>query len=158
MQNALALLPNYPKLNKDLVLIGLFLHDLGKTRELSWGGAFGYTDRGELVGHIVDGAIMLHDKAQQVMRGEGIRFPHGAVTCLQHIILSHHGIPEYGAAKIPATPEAIFVSHLDDLDAKTEMAIQATRPDVQPAADLGGNFTQRQWALNTKLYKPDPLK
>jgi len=76
---------------------------------------------------------------------------------LQHIILSHHGIPEYGAAKIPSTPEAILVSLLDNLDAKTTIGIEAARPDSLPAADLGGNFTQRQWALDTKLFRPDPL-
>ena len=157
MTGAEALLPNYPALNRDLVLIGLFLHDLGKTRELAWDGAFSYTDRGELVGHIVEGAIMLHDKAQQVMTGEGIRFPPNAITVLQHIVLSHHGIPEYGAAKIPATPEAQFVSMLDNLDAKVDMAVRAARPQGK-SADLGGNFTEKQWALSTKLFKPDVLK
>lgn len=156
MKGADALLPNYPALNRDLVLVGLFLHDLGKTRELAWDGAFSYTDRGELVGHIVEGAIMLHDKSQQVMSSAGVRFPANAVTVLQHIILSHHGIPDYGAAKIPATPEAQFVSMLDNLDAKTDMAIKAARPDSK-AADLGGNFTEKQWALGTKLFKPNVL-
>ena len=131
--------------------------DLGKTRELSYDGPFGYTDRGELVGHIVEGAIMLHDKAQQMMLQTGQRLPAGALTVLQHIILSHHGIPEYGAAKIPATPEAILVSMLDNVDAKTTIALEAARPSVANAFDLGGNFTERQWALDTKLYRPDPL-
>jgi len=149
--------PLYPKINRDLVLLGLFLHDLGKTRELRYDQAFSYTDRGELIGHIVEGAIMLHDKAQQVMAETGQRLPTAAVTVLQHIILSHHGIPEYGAAKIPSTPEAILVSLLDNLDAKTTIGIEAARPDSLPAADLGGNFTQRQWALDTKLFRPDPL-
>jgi len=157
MKGAQALLPNYPALNRDIVLIGLFLHDLGKTRELAWDGAFSYTDRGELVGHIVEGAIMLHDKAQQVMTSEGIRFPANTITVLQHIILSHHGIPEYGAAKIPATPEAQFISMLDNLDAKVDMALRAARPQGK-AANLGGNFTEKQWALSTKLFKPDVLK
>ena len=75
---------------------------------------------------------------------------------LEHIILSHHGVPEFGAAKIPATPEAIMVSILDNLDAKTFMALAAARPD-NLAADLGGNFTEKQWALDTKLFRPDPL-
>ena len=152
-----AMLPLYPKLNRDLVLVGLFLHDLGKTRELAYDGPFSYTDRGELIGHLVEGAIMLHDKAQQTMLTTGTRLPDGALTVLQHIIISHHGVPEYGAAKIPATPEAIFVSLLDNLDAKTEMAIQAARPDDARATQLAGNFTQKQWALDTKLYRPDPL-
>lgn len=153
---AKSMLPYYPKLSRDIVLAGLFLHDLGKTRELTWERGFGYTDRGELVGHIVEGAIMLHDKAQQAMRTSGIRFPAHLVNVLQHIVVSHHGLPEYGAAKIPATPEAIFVSLLDNLDAKTHMAIAAARGE-RASAGLGGNFTEKQWALDTKLFRPDPL-
>ncbi|MDX2114319.1 MAG: HD domain-containing protein [Planctomycetota bacterium] len=153
-----AVCPLYPKLNRDIVLMGLFLHDLGKTREISYEGAFAYTDRGELVGHIVDGAIMLHDKAQQVMRGAGVRFPRHAILVLQHIILSHHGQAEFGAAKLPATPEAILVALLDNLDAKTTIALTAARPERARAADLGGNFTEKQWALDgIKLFRPDPL-
>lgn len=150
------MLPLYPKLNRDIVLLGLFLHDLGKTRELAWDRGFTYTDRGELIGHVVEGAIMLHDKAQQAMQQSGVRMPPNFVTVLQHIVISHHGVPEFGAAKIPATPEAIFVSLLDNLDAKTHMALAAARPD-RARHDLGGNFTEKQWALDTKLFRPDPL-
>lgn len=148
--------PLYPKISRDIVMLGLFLHDLGKTRELVYDRTFSYSDRGELIGHIVEGAIMLHDKAQQVMRATGVRMPPNFVTVLQHIIVSHHGVPEFGAAKIPATPEAILVSMLDNLDAKTHMALAAARPDLA-AGDLGGNFTEKQWALDTKLFRPDPL-
>lgn len=158
MKVADSILPLYPKLNRDLVLMGLFLHDLGKTRELVYDRTFSYSDRGELIGHIVEGAIMLHDKATQTMTSEGVRFPAHTITVLQHIILSHHGIPEYGAAKVPATPEAVFVSMVDDLDAKTTITLDAARPDSERSFDLGGNFTERQWALqNTKLFRPDPL-
>ena len=88
-----------------------------------------------------------------------VRLPEGALTCLQHIILSHHGEPDFGAAKIPATPEALLVSMLDNLDAKTIITLDAARPDVAATFNLGGNFTERQWALkNVKLYKPDPLE
>ncbi|RMH11781.1 MAG: HD domain-containing protein, partial [Planctomycetota bacterium] len=154
---AFAVCPLYPKINQDIVVVSLFLHDLGKTRELSFEAGFGYTDRGELIGHIVEGAIMLHDKAEQVMREQGVRLPGSLVTVLQHIILSHHGLPEFGAAKLPSTPEAILVSMLDNLDAKTTIGLDAARPESDAAADLGGNFTERQWALSTKLYRPDPL-
>lgn len=150
------MLPLYPKLSRDLVLVGLFLHDIGKTRELAYDGPFHYTDRGELIGHIVEGASMLREKAGQVVRETGQRMPHGAVMALEHIILSHHGVPEFGAVKIPATPEAIFVSMLDNLDAKTAMVLAAARSD-RPAGDLGGNFTEKHWALGTKIYRPDPL-
>jgi len=152
-----AVCPLYPKINRDLVLLGLFLHDLGKTRELVYDRAFSYSDRGELIGHIVEGAIMLHDKAQQVMKEYGLRLPPGVVMVLQHIILSHHGQLEFGAAKLPATPEAILVSQLDNLDAKTTMSCTAARPDRAAGLAFGGNFTEKQWALETKLYRPDPL-
>ena len=149
--------PLYPKLNRDIVLLGLFLHDLGKTRELKFDQTFTYSDRGELIGHIVEGAIILHDKAQQAMRTHGVRLPPGLLTVLQHIILSHHGIPEYGAAKVPSTPEAVLVSILDNLDAKTTIALEAARPTRSKAVDLGGNFTDKHWALGTKMYRPDVL-
>lgn len=149
--------PLYPRINRDLVMVGLFLHDLGKTRELHWHGPFSYTDRGELIGHIVDGAIMLHDKAHAAMRRTGIRMPGAAITVLQHIILSHHTLAEYGSPKPPSTPEAVLVAQLDQLDARTVIALDAARPDQKPAADLGGNFTEKQWSLGTKLYRPDPL-
>ena len=152
-----ALCPMYPRINRDIVLVGLFLHDLGKTRELSWNGSFSYTDRGELVGHIVEGAIMLHDKAQAVMTRQGVRIPRNTLTVLQHIILSHHTRPEYGAAKIPATPEAILVAQIDDLDAKTAIVLDAARPERGKQLDLGGNFTEKNWALGAKLFRPDPL-
>jgi 3'-5' exoribonuclease len=148
--------PLYPKISRDLVMVGLFIHDIGKTRELSFDKAFSYTDRGELVGHIVEGTLMLRDKLHILIREKGVRLPKGAAVCLEHIILSHHGIPEFGAAKIPATPEAILVSILDNLDAKTTMALAAARPD-HPLPELNGNFTERQWGLDTKLYRPDPL-
>ncbi len=149
--------PLYPKLNRDIVVLGLFLHDLGKTRELKFDQTFTYSDRGELIGHIVEGAIILHDKAQQVVRNHSLRLPPGMLTVLQHIILSHHGIPEYGAAKIPSTPEAVLVSILDNLDAKTTIAIEAARPTRAKAVDLGGNFTDKHWALGTKMFRPDVL-
>lgn len=149
--------PLYPRINRDLVVLGLFLHDLGKTRELDWSGAFSYTDRGELIGHIADGAIMLHDKSLAAMRRSGMRFPPHFVSVLQHIILSHHGQPEFGAARIPATPEAILVSLLDNVDAKTSIALAAARSERKRSLNLGGNFTERLWALDTKLFRPDPL-
>jgi 3'-5' exoribonuclease len=149
--------PLYPRINRDLVVMGLFLHDLGKTRELVYDRAFSYTDRGELIGHIVEGALMLQERVQLVMREHGVRVPAAAVMVLQHIIISHHGVPEFGAAKIPATPEAILVSQLDNLDAKTTMALAAARPEGAAGFDAGATWTEKQWGLDTKLYRPDPL-
>lgn len=163
MNAAEALLPNYPPLNRDIVLLGLFLHDLGKCAELTWMTGFGYSDDGQLVGHIGRGAIMLAEKAKRCEDPElgdaALKIPTAILRALTHIILSHHGIPEYGALKIPATPEAIFISNLDNLDAKMNMALTAADRDT-PAADQGnalnGDFTEKLWALGTRLYRPDP--
>lgn len=151
-----AICPLYPKINRDIVLVGLFLHDLAKTTELKYDAAFSYSNRGELVGHIVEGAIWLAEKAKQVNETQPETIGEELLAVLQHILVSHHGSHEYGAAKIPATPEAIMVAHLDDLDAKVAMALDAARPDQIAVADLGGDFTAKLWQLGTKLYRPDP--
>jgi len=154
MELADAMLPLYPQLNRDLVLMGLFLHDLGKTVELSWEQGFNYTTEGNLVGHVVRGAIWIQVKAAVAAKGSGHKLPGDTLRVLQHIIISHHGQPEYGAAKSPSTPEAIFVSQLDDLDAKTAAVLAAaSRGDEQ----IGGPFTDKVWALGTRIYRPDPL-
>ncbi len=158
MQLAENMLPLYPLLNRDLVLMGLFLHDLGKTAELSWDKGFDYTADGNLIGHIVRGAIWLQIKAAIAAKNSGNKLPQEALRVLQHIIISHHGVPEFGAAKIPATPEAIFISVLDNLDAKTQMALTAARPVVAAAIESASEFTEKVWALDTRLYKADPLK
>lgn len=149
-----ASLPLYPDLNRDLVLIGLFLHDLGKGYELQWQRGFDYTLTGNLVGHIVFGVQLLGVKikvAEQALGGE--RFPLPLRHCIEHIILSHHGKREYGSPVLPSTPEAIFVSQLDNLDAKTAMALSAAdRANLKP----GQTFSEKIWALETKIYRPDP--
>jgi len=157
MKLADAMLPNYPRLNRDIVLIGLYIHDLGKTEELRWDRGFEYTREGNLIGHIARGAMWLEEKAEVAEKTLGEPLPDGFLTVLQHIVLSHHGLLEHGAAKLPSTPEAIFVSQLDNLDAHTQTALDLTRPTQGSRA---GNeaFTERIWSLNTKLYRRDPLK
>ncbi len=153
--------PMYPTLNRDLVMIGLFLHDLGKCSELTWKQGFNRTDDGQLVGHIARGVIWLQRKADDcAAMGQKIAKP--LLTVLHHIILSHHGQPEFGAVVRPATPEAIAVGLIDNLDAKLNIAVQAADRDPSEAksssADLHGDFTERIFALETRLYRPDPTK
>ena len=165
MQLADGMLEHYPLLNRDIILMGLFLHDLGKTSELTWETGFGYSDQGQLVGHIARGLTMLHDYIREC-ETQGTKIPQPIFMVLEHIIISHHGKPEFGALKIPSTPEAIFISHLDDLDAKMQMAISSTRSDEEEEAEgsdaasetSGGRFTEKLWALDTRLYRPDPTK
>jgi 3'-5' exoribonuclease len=155
---AQATLPLYDKLNRDIVLMGVFLHDLGKCEELYWDQGFGYTDDGQLLGHIGRGMLILQAKVD-ACAADGKPIPTAAVQVLHHIILTHHGKPEFGAMKPPSTPEALFISLIDNVDAKMHMAIEAARSDGAPAPDdLRGNFTEKLWALeNTRMYRPDPL-
>src|SRR2546421_6992313 len=104
----------YPGLNRDLVLTGIFLHDIAKTWELTYESAFGYSDSGQLVGHIVKSAIWVEDKARKAEETLGEKIPQNLIDVLQHIILSHHGEPEHGAARIPATPEALAVHIIEN--------------------------------------------
>ena len=152
-----AMLPLYPRLNRDLVLAGVFLHDLAKTAELSWERGFNYTTSGNLIGHIVMGSLLLDRKLARVREAGGPDLPQAARLVLHHIILSHHNEPEYGAAKRPSTPEAVFIAMLDNLDARTSMALEATRPVGVEPVEGAGAFTDRIWALDTRLYRQDPL-
>ena len=148
--------PLYPQLSRDIVLFGVFLHDLGKCFELQWRSGFGYSTDGQLIGHIVRGAVLLEEKAKLCAeQEEPVTIPEAILLSLQHIVLSHHGQPEYGAAKLPSTPEAILVHYLDNIDAKMNIAIAECR-DGQDGDALGGEFTQKIWALDTRLYRPNP--
>lgn len=149
------MLPLYPGLNRDIILMGLFLHDLGKTTELSWDRGFTYTEEGNLIGHTVKGVIMLTAMAAKSARESGERLPGEALLVLQHIVISHHGSLEFGAVKVPSTPEAIFVAMLDNLDAKTAVGLYAAQR--QRTIEPGQEFTERVWSLDTRIFRPDPL-
>ena len=149
------MLPLYPELNRDIVLMGLFLHDLGKASELTWEKGFNYTPEGNLIGHTVKGVIMLSAMASRVGRETGTPLPPDALLVLQHIVVSHHGQLEFGATKVPSTPEAIFVAMLDNLDAKTAVALHAAQRSK--GIRDGQEFTDRVWSLDTRLFRPDPL-
>jgi len=104
---------HYPHLDRDLLLAGAFCHDIGKVRELSWDLQIEYTDEGRLVGHLVQGTLMVEEKLAGLKT-----FPQDLALRLKHLILSHHGEYEFGSPKRPKFLEA-FVLHLaDDLDAK----------------------------------------
>ncbi len=134
----------YPNINKELLLSGIILHDVAKTWELetsSTGLAKGYSVEGELIGHLVKGAMYVSDAAKELGIDSEV------VTLLEHMIISHHGEPEYGAAVRPMFLEAEILSALDSLDA-TIYEINAATSKVE-----SGSFTDRQWALdNRKLY------
>jgi 3'-5' exoribonuclease len=102
-----------PFLNRDLLMTGVLLHDLGKTQELSSEAGFGYTDAGRLLGHVALGAI-LADRAIAGLPD----FPPKKRDLILHLILSHHGTREFGSPVTPCTAEAVALHHLECLDAK----------------------------------------
>lgn len=139
----------YPQLEGDQLLLGAFLHDLGKVEELAGGDETCYTDRGQLIGHIVIGVQMLAEKIADVERSGGEPVPQELRWKLEHLVLSHHGMLEYGSPKMPLTLEALALHHLDNLDAKIASATSLIENDV--AAD--GNWTNYNPALGRKLWK-----
>lgn len=107
--------PLYPQLNRDLLLTGAFLHDIGKIYELNYQRSFSYTTKGQLLGHMIIELEMLHEKITLVPG-----FPPELKTLIEHLIISHHGKYEFGSPKLPMFPEALMLHYLDDLDSKME--------------------------------------
>lgn len=154
VRNADAMLRFYPELDRDIVLLGVFLHDSGKVLEFDL-KKLDYTRRGNLLGHLLDGVLMLEMRCARIKSKGGAALPDQAKLSLQHIIASHHGTQAHGAIKVPATPEAVFVSRLDDLDAKTRIALDiANREEF-----AGGDFSESIGALEgARIYRRMPLE
>jgi len=132
---------NYPQINRDLLLTGAFLHDIGKIHELTYNRSFSYTNRGQLLGHMIIELEMLHDKLTRVPG-----FPDELKTLVEHLIISHHGEYEFGSPKLPMFPEALVLHYLDDLDSKME----AMRSHFEREANLDGAWT----SYNASLGRP----
>jgi 3'-5' exoribonuclease len=144
---AVAILPLYPDVNSDLVLAGIFLHDIGKTEELAYDMTFSYTDSGQLIGHISKSLLMIHQKADSLRSG-GTQIDQAVLDALGHIILSHHGAYEFGSPKLPATAEAFMVCYVDNLDAKISQVTSAIDSELGDS-----NWTAWQNSLQTRLYR-----
>ncbi len=145
---ALKLCEHYTELNRDLLLTGVLIHDIGKVREFSCETGIGYSDAGRLVGHIAIGVSIVEEKARQV---EG--FPAVLEDLLKHYVLSHHGEAEFGAIRSPMTAEAIALHYIDNLDAKLECFRKAA---AEPGMEES-NWTSYQRMFESYLYKGDAL-
>ena len=119
---------HYPEVDRDLLLVGAVLHDIGKVRELSCAPGFDYTTEGRLVGHLLLGVEMLEEKMAKVPG-----FPPNLATALKHLIISHHGEYEFGSPKRPKTAEAFVLHALDDLDAKLNTVRQLLKSTASDA-------------------------
>ena len=151
LEVVLRVIPLYPKLDLDLVLTGMFLHDLGKTKELEYTTCIGYSDDGQLLGHITQCVMWIDRKADAVAERTGEPFPERLRWVLQHIVLSHHGQYEFGSPKLPAIPEAVAIHYLDNLDAKVNMFLA----EIEKAPDASSNWTNYNRALETKIYRAE---
>jgi len=136
-----------PPLDKDLVVAGAILHDIGKLRELTTTPAGAeYTPSGSLIGHILQGRDIVREMAtEQPLDAEKL-------LRLEHIIVSHQRLPEWGSPKPPMTPEALIVHHADDLDAKLEIMVNALADDTSE-----GPFTTARNPLRQKIYRGSEL-
>ena len=139
---------HYSILDRDLMLAGAMLHDIGKLEELSFEGELTYSDAGQMLGHLVQGVQMLDRKVQEI-QAAGVTVDSAIVLRLQHIIVSHHGYLEHGSPKVPMTLEAIAFHYLDEMDAKLNAAIALIDSDRTRDA-----WTTYNPTLGRKIFKP----
>ena len=141
--------PRYPQLDAELLLFGAFIHDIGKIRELTYSPDLGYSDAGQLIGHLVQGVSMLDEMVIETEKQSGEDFPQDLANQLRHMIVSHHGQYEYGSPKLPMTLEAIALHFLDSLDARIHNVSQLIEDDVNKESP----WTVYHPALGVKIYK-----
>src|SRR5579862_7464229 len=135
---------HYKYVDLDLLLTGAILHDVGKVAELSYDRSFGYSTEGQLLGHIIIGLRLLHEKLQRFPD-----FPAKLRVLVEHMIVSHHGELEFGSAKVPMFPEALLLHHLDNLDSKME----CMRSLVAKDRHVEGCWTGYNASLERSLLK-----
>jgi len=138
------MVPRYPALNRDLMILGALLHDIGKIDELSYVRSFDYTDEGKLIGHIVMGVEMIDERIRTLAD-----FPRGTAMLIKHLILSHHGQYDYGSPKRPKTLEAIVLNFLDDLDSK----INGVSAHIDREAESASDWTSHHRLYDRYFYK-----
>lgn len=153
MKLSLAVAPHYEGLDPDLLLVGAFLHDIGKIDELIYERELAYSDEGQLIGHIVMAVSMLEDKVRETEKLAGEPFPTELALRIKHMIVSHHGEYEYGSPKLPMTLEAIALHFLDNLDSKIYTVKQLIADD----ANTSSTWTPYQPNMGRKFYKGEEL-
>jgi 3'-5' exoribonuclease len=141
--------PLYPEMDRDLLLVGVLVHDIGKTVELESEKGLSYTDPGQLLGHVLLGLEIIDAKIAAVAARTGQPFDSETALRIKHMIASHHGAYEFGAPRLPMTLEAVALHHLDHLDAKMAGTIQLLRSE----AALDDGWTQYQASQGRKFFR-----
>ncbi len=135
----------YAQVDRDLLIAGALMHDVGKTAELRYERSFDYTDEGKLVGHIVMGVEMIEERSRKIPD-----FPRQKVMLLKHMLLSHHGQYEYGSPKRPKILEAVILNFIDDLDSK----INGIQTHIDKEPDRTGDWTAYHRLYDRYFYAP----
>lgn len=149
MEHARKVAELYPILNRDLLLFGAFLHDIGKTAELSYDGEMFYTDAGQMLGHSLLGIEILNEKIAEAEKLLGEPFHAETAMLLKHLLISHHGTYENQSTKLPMTLEAVALHLIDTMDSK----LAEFRKYMLEDPNIGGVWTNYIPGIDRKLYK-----
>ncbi len=139
----------YPNLDPDIMTMGVLVHDIGKIRELTYDPELGYTDAGQMLGHMVLGVGLLDERIRQAEQLAGEPFPESLALQLKHLIVSHHGQYEFGSPKLPMSREAVALHLIDTLDARMHSLNQLIDEDV----NSDSAWTVYHASLGRKIYK-----
>ena len=143
-----AVTAHYPELDRDLLLAGVVLHDIGKIDELCYARGINYSDEGRLLGHIMIGVALVQEKCKAIPG-----FPAPLAVLVEHLILSHHGSHEFGSPSLPQFPEAVVLNFIDDLDSK--MAGMRASLDAGFAGPEEDLWTERNPSLRRALLRAE---
>ena len=149
MDTAVRIAELYPVLKRDLLLMGAFLHDIGKTQELAFGNEMYYTDQGQLLGHSFLGVEILNAKIAEAEKLAGEPFHTETAMLLKHMLISHHGAYENQSTKLPMSLEAVTLHFIDSIDSK----IAEFRKYILDDPNVGSLWTNYIPAIERKLYK-----
>jgi 3'-5' exoribonuclease len=138
-----AIAGHYSGVDRDLLLAGVILHDVGKTRELEYASSIDYSDEGRLLSHIVIGLSMLDEKLKQVPD-----FPDLQAQLLKHMIVSHHGSRAFGSPEPPKTIEAVLLNFIDEMDSRVNSIREYVAKDPSE-----GSWTPYHRLLERHFYK-----
>jgi 3'-5' exoribonuclease len=149
MELCASVAPHYPDLDPKLLRMGAFLHDAGKIDELTYEKELGYSDEGQLIGHVVMAVGMIESKSHEAAKLSGEAFPRELLLRLQHMVVSHHGEYAFGSPKLPMTMEAMALHFLDNLDAKMHNVKQLLQEDT----GSDSHWTSFNAPLGRKFFK-----
>ncbi len=149
MEIVLKVAPFYPAIDPDVLLMGAFIHDMGKVDELAYEQGFSYTDEGQLIGHLVTAVGTLDGKVREAEKLANEPVPVELVLRLKHIIVSHHGEYQFGSPKLPMTLEAVALAELDSMDAK----IHSFQVQMRDDPNVDSPWTVYNAQIGRKLFK-----